>query len=254
MKRFELYDEAGNPFPVSNLPGRGALAGEQNPEAVIKFRVIETGEERWSLVRATPVRDPQGVVQFAVNIFHDITHRRRAEETQQFLAEVGGVLAGSLDYQTTLASVARLCVPRLADWCAVDVLETGGTLRRLAVAHTDPDKARRAHEMHDQYPPDPKAPHGIHQVLRTGQPELYAEIPDDRLVEAAHNSEHLRILRELGLTSVIIVPLPPARFWGPSASLPPSRADASLSRTWRWPRKSGAAPVWRQTTPGSTAK
>jgi len=93
MKHFDLCDESGEPFAPANLPGRRALAGEQSPEAVIKFR-LGTGEDRWSLVRATPVRDPQGAVKFAVNIFHDITDRKRAEESQQFLAEVGVVLAG----------------------------------------------------------------------------------------------------------------------------------------------------------------
>jgi signal transduction histidine kinase/ActR/RegA family two-component response regulator len=207
MEGFELYDESGKPLSPGNLPGRRALAGEENPEAVVEFRFIETGEQRWSLVRATPVRDGQGAVQFAVNIFHDITDRKRAEGTQHFLAEMGVVLAGSLDYRTTLASVARLCVPRLADWCAVDVLETGGALRRLAVTHTDPEKVRWAHEVHGRYPPDPEAPYGVHQVIRTGQAELYSEIPDDRLVEAARDPEHLQILRKLGMTSVMIVPL-----------------------------------------------
>ena len=207
MKHFDLCDESGEPFAPANLPGRRALAGEQSPEAVVKFRVKSTGEERWSLVRATPLRDPQGAIKFAVNIFHDITHRKRAEETQQFLAEVGVALAGSLDYPTTLASVARLCVPRLADWCTVDVLEEGGTLQRLAVAHIDPEKVRWAHEIQGRYPPDPQAPQGLHQVIRTGQAELYEEIPDDRLVAAARDPDHLRILRELGMTSVMIVPL-----------------------------------------------
>jgi PAS domain S-box-containing protein len=207
MRRFELLDESGKPFELANLPGRRALAGEERPEAVIKFRVADTGEERWSLVRSTPVRDAQGAVKFAVNIFHDITHRKRAEDTQKFLAEVGIALAGSLDYQTTLASVARLCVPGLADWCAIDILEEGGTLKRLAVAHTDPEKVRWGHEIHSRFPPDPQAPHGLYKVIRTGQAELHTDITDEKLVAAARDPEHLQILRELGMTSVMIVPL-----------------------------------------------
>jgi PAS domain S-box-containing protein len=206
MKRLDVCDESGQPFAPAELPAQRALAGEQSPEAVVKFR-LGTGEERWSLVRATPVRDPHGCVKLAVNIFHDITQRKRAEETQQFLAEVGVALAGSLDYTTTLASVARLCVPRLADWCTLDVMEEGGTLKRLAVAHRDPERVQWAHEIHRRYPSDPDAPRGLYQVIRTGQAELFAEITDDQLVAAARDPDHLRILRELGMTSVIFVPL-----------------------------------------------
>jgi PAS domain S-box-containing protein len=133
--------------------------------------------------------------------------RKRAEETQEFLAEVGVVLAGSLDFRTTLTSVARLCVPRLADWCTVDVVEEGGPLERLAVAHKDPERVRWALEVQQRYPSDPNAPRGLHQVIRTGQSELYAEITDDQLVAAARDDDHLRILRALGMTSVMILPL-----------------------------------------------
>ncbi len=184
MSRFELFDEDGRPFSSRDLPGRRALAGEATPEAVIKFRVVKTGEERWSLVRANAVRDSRGEIQFSISIFHEITDRKRAEQNQQFLADVGAVLAGSLDFQTTLTSVARLCVPRLADWCAVDVLEPNGNPRRLAVAHVDPEKVRWAVDIQGRYPPESNSPRGVHQVIRTGEPELYPEIPDQRLVEA----------------------------------------------------------------------
>src|SRR5918912_2114736 len=100
-------------------------------------------------------------------VAHDVTERKRMEEAQRFLSEAGATLSSSLDYRTTLASVARLAVPRLADWCAVDVLEEDGTLNRLAVAHQDPKKIALAHELEERYPPDPEAPQGVAQVLRT---------------------------------------------------------------------------------------
>jgi PAS domain S-box-containing protein len=59
MGRFELIDEAGEPFPLEQLPGRLALQGERNPEALVRFRVLETGEERWSIVKARPIFDEQ---------------------------------------------------------------------------------------------------------------------------------------------------------------------------------------------------
>jgi PAS domain S-box-containing protein len=87
MERFEVFDEEGHPFPLENLPGRRALGGEEGAEEVLRFRVIETGEERWSLVRAVPVFDEQKRVRMAVNIFRDITQRKRSEDALREMRE-----------------------------------------------------------------------------------------------------------------------------------------------------------------------
>jgi PAS domain S-box-containing protein len=124
-----------------------------------------------------------------------------------FLAEASDTLAASLDYDAALASVTRLAVQHLADWCAVDERLPSGELRRIAVAHPDPAMVRLAHELHERFPPDPAAGHGVARVLRTGEAELVPEIPDEMLVGATRDEEHLRIIRELGLRSYICVPL-----------------------------------------------
>jgi serine phosphatase RsbU (regulator of sigma subunit) len=123
-----------------------------------------------------------------------------------FLADAASELASSLDYEVTLANVARLAVPTFADWCAIDVVDDD-RLRRLAVAHVDPDKVRFAHELAERYPPDPDAPHGAWQVIRTGQSELVADISDEMLVAGAVDEEHLAIARALHLRSAVTVPL-----------------------------------------------
>ena len=132
---------------------------------------------------------------------------KRDEEAQRFMAEASEVLSSSLDYHQTLASVARLAVSRLGDWCAVDVIEEDGSLERLVVQHEDPKKLELAHKLHECYPPDPDAPQGVLQVVRSGQPEFYPEITDDMLVTGARDDEHLRLMRKIGFTSAIIVPL-----------------------------------------------
>src|SRR5215216_1552490 len=140
-------------------------------------------------------------------VAHDITERKRAEEAQRFLAEAGATLSSSLDYRATLASVARLAVPRLADWCAVDVVEEDGSLARLAVEHEDPQKVQLAHELQERYPSDPDASQGVLRVVRSGQSEFYPDITDEMMVAAARDAEHLQLMRELGFVSAIIVPL-----------------------------------------------
>ena len=143
----------------------------------------------------------------AWGIQRDITEIRLAEKMQRFLAESSDVLASSIDYRATLSNVARLAVPTLADWCAVDVVGEDGVLERLAVEHPDPEKVALAYELERRYPSDPDAPQGVHQVLRTGEPEMMPEIPPDLIEGAARDEEHREILRELGLRSYIVVPL-----------------------------------------------
>jgi PAS domain S-box-containing protein len=140
-------------------------------------------------------------------VTHDVTERKRAGEALRFLAEASAELSSSLDYRATLVGVARLAVPHLADWCAVDILEDDGSVHRLAVEHADQAKVARAHELQHRYPPVPNAPRGVPQVLRSGRSEFYPEIPDEMLVAAARDEEHLRMLRELGFSSAMIVPL-----------------------------------------------
>ena len=116
-------------------------------------------------------------------------------------------LASSLDYETTLRTVARLMVPTLADWCALDLADGAGGTRRLAVTHVDPAREAQAMELAERYGPDPAAPTGALHVLRTGQPELLEDITDAMLADAARDAEHLALLRSLDLRSYIGVPL-----------------------------------------------
>jgi PAS domain S-box-containing protein len=161
-------------------------------------------------------KDAAGRPEHLRGVMVDVTQRKQAEEANKFLAEVGQVLSSSLEYQETLQRVAHLAVPRMADWCSVHILEDEGegdagggrrALRPLAVVHSDPAKVALAEELQRRYPPDPDAPFGVPQVVRTGEPEMRAEIPDSLIEAAAVDAEHARILRELGLRSYLIVPL-----------------------------------------------
>ncbi len=124
----------------------------------------------------------------------------------QFLADTSVVLASSLDFHTTLANVARLAVPTLADWCSVEMVEDG-QLRTLVVAHVDPEKVALAEKLQKRFPTDHDASHGAGAVLRTGRSELLPRITDDMLVALARDDEHLALARSLALRSALIVPL-----------------------------------------------
>ena len=136
--------------------------------------------------------------------------RADAEAAQQrvaFLAEASSVLATSLEYKTTLASVARLAVPHLADWCAVDVIDQAGLIQRLAVAHVNLAKVDAVRALNGHYPPVPDALSGVAQVLDTGEPEFWPRLPDS-LQAAVPADGRLDALRhELQPRARITVPL-----------------------------------------------
>jgi len=133
----------------------------------------------------------------------------RARDRLSFLSEASDILATSLEYEQTLAKVAQLAVPRLADWCSVEVIEgPDREIRPLAVAHVDPEKVELARRLREDYPPDPDAPTGAPNVIRTGTSEFYPEITDEMLDAATIDKPELRdLIRELQLRSVITVPL-----------------------------------------------
>jgi PAS domain S-box-containing protein len=133
---------------------------------------------------------------------------RALRQRMTFLADASELLGSSLDYESTLAQLARLAVPNMATWCSVDMLGPDGSIQRLAVAHEDPERVAWAERLSVEYPPDPDAPMGVPNVIRTMTAEFVPEISDEVLVEAAQGDQRLlEIVRELGLRSAITVPL-----------------------------------------------
>jgi len=132
--------------------------------------------------------------------------RRLAEERLALLARAGDLLARSIDYPTTLAAVADLVVPRLADWATVDILEPSGVIEPLAIAHVDPEKVALVKEFRRRRPPDLRSPTGVGHVISSGEPELIAEITDDMLA-AIDDPAALELVQQLELRSAMVVPL-----------------------------------------------
>lgn len=135
--------------------------------------------------------------------------RHRAEagrQRLQFLAAASQRLADSLDYDRTLAAVARLVVPRLADYCLVDVVEEDGTIRRVTVAHADPSRETLIHRLRD-FPPSATSASTIAQVLRSGRPALLRVVSDPPVAASTHDPREHEIVRQLGPRSALILPL-----------------------------------------------
>jgi serine phosphatase RsbU (regulator of sigma subunit) len=158
----------------------------------------------WSLIKATAIRDEQGVPILAINVIEDVTGQREREQQLRLLADAGKVLAGSFDWEETFPEIARMIAGRVADWCAVEVLEEDGTVRVAAFAHADPAKQRLGEELVLEYPPSGQRLRG---ALASGRSELRSELSDFEMAGAGRGPEHLTSLLELGLRSALAVPM-----------------------------------------------
>jgi PAS domain S-box-containing protein len=123
------------------------------------------------------------------------------------MAEAGRILGSSLDTAATLRQIADLIVPRVADWCAIDLLDADGRLSPVAIAHRDPSKMALVERLRKVYPPEPDAPVGSYAVIAAGEPMVLARIDDEMLRRGAKDDEHFALLRELGLRSWMAAPM-----------------------------------------------
>lgn len=173
-----------------------------------EYRTInERDGVRWVIARGQVELDEEGDNVNFPGVVVDITDRKTAEMNVAFLTAASAQFSASLDPKKTLSAIAAMVVPHIADWCTIDLLENG-KIQRVTTAHKDPQKIKWADELYKkQGTHDLSEPSGVPKVIRTGEPEYYPDIPDEMLVAAAPDEEELKLLRGLGFSSAIIVPL-----------------------------------------------
>ncbi len=181
-----------------------ALSGERQ---TFESRVAYPDGVRDVQIDYMPDIDEKRHVRGIVALVQDVTARKQAEEREHLLVEAMAILNGSLDVDRTLTELSGVAVPRLADWCAIDLVEGegDGDLRRVVVTHRDPDRVRFAQTVHAAYPTDRTG--ALHRIASSGRPEFVPEISDAMLVAGANDARHLELLRSLGLRSFLAVPL-----------------------------------------------
>jgi signal transduction histidine kinase len=186
--------------------------------------IVRRGEPAVAELRVSKTRW-EGAPAQIVSV-RDITDRKRAEDRAQrlvleqsareqaerdgkrasFLAEAGARLDASLDPQVTLTSLSELIVPRMADWCVVDIVE-GDRIRRIAGVHSDQEKQPLLAELHRRYPPSGDSPQPATRVIESGVAELHRRLDEERLAPITVDEEHIQLLLKLGIRSSITVPL-----------------------------------------------
>ncbi len=182
-------------------------------DSTMRF-LTRDGSYRWLRVRTAPVLNDDGTIREWIGACVDVDMERRhagilaaQRRRAEFIAEANDLFVRSLDYEETLRNLARMAVPRLADWCAVDMLEPDDTFRRLAVEHTDPAMVKLAYDLQKRFPEDKSSPYGTYEVLRTGRTVWMPEIPGHMIETGARSPEHLDLIRKLMLRSYICAPI-----------------------------------------------
>lgn len=139
----------------------------------------------------------------------DGTTVNETEQDHRFsiLADASRRLGASLDYETTLDTVASIRVPYRDAWSIVDVLTDDGTMRRLPVHHADAATQAAIRELHELYPPDSSATFGAASAIRSGRTQVISEVSEQMLTDLARDADHLRRLRALGTRSYVSVPM-----------------------------------------------
>lgn len=204
---FTVYSPDGQELAPEQWPLTRLLQGEAIEDVELLVRRRDSGNTAIVSYSGRPVPAPDGRTRYYVLTARDLTLTRRQEEDQRFLASASALLSASLDHAEVLERLAQVAVPWFADWCAIDALESDGSVSLRAVAHADPEKTALARELRERYPVRLGAEHGVGRVLRTGEPEFVSEIPDELFARIARDAHHLALMRGLGLRSAMVVPL-----------------------------------------------
>ncbi len=207
MDAYIVTGEDGRELDMDDIPSVRLLRGEEPGPLLMRTVDRASGAENWRLLKSSPLTAADGRIEAAVTIIEDVTTVKQAELRTRLLAEASDVLASSLDYEQTIRNVARLAVPRLADWCAVDLVSSDGHRTSLAVAHADPEKLRLAERLRAQEPQKVPPDRGLGLVMATGRARIYPDITDEMLAAGARDPDHLEGLRSIGMRSVMIIPL-----------------------------------------------
>lgn len=205
LSRYQLTDLSGAPVAGDSLPGRRVLKGEPVAEETVGYRALDSGETRWSRVRASPVRDDDGHVVWAINFFSDITEEVLWEKERELLSRTNEALGSSLQIEEILTELAGVIVPELGYWSGVHLIDDGGFISGVASVHPDSTDAQIVTDEADQlrFPLDTSGLQA--RVVRSGKPE-FVNLAEGRPPDGELPDFHAAVER-FGLGAVACVPL-----------------------------------------------
>lgn len=205
--QYHGFNPDGTPLAPDDWPlARSLRTGEPVSGEEITF-LRGDGSTGVMRVNSAAIIGDRNEIDAAVVVFDDITEQRQATEGLRFLTEASAVLASSLDYDTTLQSVVDLVVPRLADWCVVDIVDGDGGIRRVAMKHRDTSRHPLLVELEQRFPHRSDAPTGPSWVVRTGLTNYVPKVTPESVAATAGTGDYARLTLAIGIDSYVCVPL-----------------------------------------------
>ncbi len=191
------------------------------------WRVRKDGTRFRASVVITALHTPDGQPAGFAKVTRDVTEQHEAREQAarlereqaaraaletyaaglRFVTRASRVLSSTLDHERTLEILAELAVPEVADWCAVDLLEPGGRLRRVTVTHAEPER----HQLAQQYAMDrgewDASFDPSRKVIEEGESIFFPEISEQTIVDSFPDTDQRALVQQLGIRSAAIIPL-----------------------------------------------
>jgi signal transduction histidine kinase/PAS domain-containing protein len=173
------------------------------------------------LVSSAPIRAADARIVGGVSTFVDVTekrlterqlkttaeHAQRAATFQRTVAEASQRLAEAFEEGDVVGSIIRLALPRLADWCFVHELAEDGQLRLLEFAHIDPMKTFLLRDLLQNRPNWGEPGPDTREALKDQKSRIYPDVTEELIRERVVNHEQWELVRQLGLVSMMILPL-----------------------------------------------
>ena len=159
---------------------------------------------------AAPIRDAGGGVVAAVVVVQDVTERKRAAQRQELLVRAGEVLDSALGVDDRLDRLARVLVPRLADFVKIELLEGRTGRRPVAIAHEDPEREALMRRLRDRVTLGEEERVGMAATFATGESKLTREIVPAAVARSAGEragAAAAELMEAIGPRSQIVVPL-----------------------------------------------
>jgi len=171
-----------------------------------ELRFRRRNEERFdALVLISRLESDDRREGFIASVY-DVTDRKAVERASAFMAEASGVLNRSLDYEATLEAIGGLVVPRLAEWCFVDLVEADGGFQRAVAAHADPAGAPVARRLLRSYAPS-RVPYGVSHALALGKTAAMYDVTSEMIIPMARDEDHRDAILAIGIRSFLSVPM-----------------------------------------------
>ncbi len=206
LTRGQVLNANSKPADLKQIPVYRAFNGTDVPREDMRF-VTPDGEHKWLWVSAHRILDESGTLAYVMTSFRDISVRKAREDKLEFMVESAKILQFDLDFKQRLIEKAKLTVPKLADWCMMDVVDENDELERVAVIHSDPGQIEQLREFERVFPRDDTRPGSVMEAIQTNTPLFIPVITDESMQVIARSPEHLEQMRKLNIRSVMVVPI-----------------------------------------------